>query len=395
MIRLSFRPTRRPAVWARSCGWAFLPLLLVVLCLGFLPRVASGGQPTEASITEERFVSFDGTALAVNAWLPEGEPSAVILALHGFNDYSMAFDGAARSWAKRGFAVYAYDQRGFGDSTRRGRWAGTDLMIGDAKAALRALGRRYPNTPLFMIGESMGGAVLLSSMASQDPPRPDGVVLVAPAVLRKEDMAQYARVALWFAARLLPDLRVPKIVPRKRATDNDAILEEMSNDPLVVKEPTTEAINGLMDLMSKALRSTRTLHGPALVLYGRKETIVPKQARLQLLRDLEEAVDARHEVKIYPQGWHMLLRDLNAAVVHQDIADWIDRRRLASCRKVGKRHRGVTRDPNGRRLGSMSLARGVPLGEPLLILAMSPREETGVRGSVLSGPVQQPFFDRI
>lgn len=134
---------RRP--WFGTGAVLLLPIfLLSVLLFSGLPQPAASGQPSEPAISEARFLSSDGTVLAVNAWLPEKAPQAVILALHGFNDYSMAFDGAARAWAKHGFAVYAYDQRGFGDTVERGRWAGTARMVADAKAALEALRRLYP-----------------------------------------------------------------------------------------------------------------------------------------------------------------------------------------------------------------------------------------------------------
>src|SRR5205814_80154 len=66
------------------------------------------------------FVTADGTVLPLRQWLPAGPVKAVILALHGFNDYSNAFEGPGDAWAKRGIATYAYDQRGFGAAPERG-----------------------------------------------------------------------------------------------------------------------------------------------------------------------------------------------------------------------------------------------------------------------------------
>ena len=62
----------------------------------------------------DRFVSFDGASLGLSTWAPEGEPWAVIVGLHGMDDYANAFHMAAPFWAKQGIATYAYDQRGFG-----------------------------------------------------------------------------------------------------------------------------------------------------------------------------------------------------------------------------------------------------------------------------------------
>ncbi len=68
------------------------------------------------ALTDAAFTTTDDKVLPLRRWLPDGgaPPRAVILALHGFNDYSNAFDAPAREWTKDGIATYAYDQRGFG-----------------------------------------------------------------------------------------------------------------------------------------------------------------------------------------------------------------------------------------------------------------------------------------
>ncbi|MEX0758101.1 MAG: alpha/beta fold hydrolase, partial [Tistlia sp.] len=125
-------------------------------------------------------VAADGLALPLRAWLPEQDaqpgaqpgaqsaaqsgtraPEAVILALHGFNDHSGAFASPAPALAARGFAVYAYDQRGFGAGPNPGLWAGAGRLAEDARQALALLAERHPGRPLYLLGESMGAAVAL------------------------------------------------------------------------------------------------------------------------------------------------------------------------------------------------------------------------------------------
>ena len=48
--------------------------------------------------TETGFVTADGRVLPLRKWLPEGEARGVILALHGFNDYSNSFEGPGEAW---------------------------------------------------------------------------------------------------------------------------------------------------------------------------------------------------------------------------------------------------------------------------------------------------------
>jgi acylglycerol lipase len=136
------------------------------------------------------------------AWLPKEKPKAVILALHGFNDYSNAFTIPGRYLSARGVAVYAYDQRGFGASPMTGIWADKENLINDARQAAALLKRRYPHTPVYLMGESMGGAVSMLAMAGEDTPKINGIILVAPAVW---DVNPLMRGSLWLMAHTMPE----------------------------------------------------------------------------------------------------------------------------------------------------------------------------------------------
>lgn len=103
----------------------------------------------------------DGYRLPVTAWEAEA-PRAIILALHGFNDYSNAFDGPASYFARHNIVTYAYDQRGFGETAQRGIWPGDNVLESDAASMANLLCEKHPDLPLFLLGESMGGAVAIT-----------------------------------------------------------------------------------------------------------------------------------------------------------------------------------------------------------------------------------------
>src|SRR4029077_9161827 len=146
--------------------------------------------------TETGFVAADGAVLPLRKWLPpkdrgRGEARAVILALHGFNDYSNAFDGPGEIWSKEGIATYAYDQRGFGAALEYARWPGRAALAADAATAAQVLRRLYPRAPLYLLGDSMGGAVAVIAMTGESGtpvPDVDGVILTAPAVWGRSTM---------------------------------------------------------------------------------------------------------------------------------------------------------------------------------------------------------------
>ena len=111
----------------------------------------------------------------MRVWSSDAPPRAVVLALHGFNDYSKSFEAPAAAWRKAGIAVYAYDQRGFGAAPHHGLWPGVAAMTGDLAVASRLLRARYPGTPLYLLGESMGASVILAAYGGADRPDADGV----------------------------------------------------------------------------------------------------------------------------------------------------------------------------------------------------------------------------
>jgi alpha-beta hydrolase superfamily lysophospholipase len=284
--------------------------------------------PVEARLNETRFVTDDGLELPLRAWLPDAvrdgrQPRAVILALHGFNDYSKAFEAAGEFWAGQGIATYAYDQRGFGAAPNRGYWAGAPAMIADLRAAIGLLRAAYQGVPLYLLGDSMGGAVILTAAAQDTPLDADGAILVAPAVWSRATMPALYRATLWFGAHVIPWAKVTGRGLDIQPSDNIEMLRALGRDPLVIKETRIDAIHGLVDLMDEALAAAPDMKLPALLLYGEKDEVVPEDPTLRLWQSLPAAERGRQRRALYGNGYHMLLRDLQAEVVWRDIAGWI------------------------------------------------------------------------
>jgi alpha-beta hydrolase superfamily lysophospholipase len=276
--------------------------------------------------TESEFIAADGQSLPLRRWLPEGPVKAVILALHGFNDYSHAFEAAGQAWAKDGIATYAYDQRGFGAAPERGRWPGRAALAADAATACGILRRLYPGVPLYLLGESMGGAVAVIALTggSGTPiPDVDGAILAAPAVWGRSTMGLLPRVALWVGVRLLPGLRLTGQSLHILASDNIPMLRGLGRDPLVIKETRVDTIWGLVNLMDAALASAPRLRVPLLVMYGAHDEIIPKQPMRQFVHALPHDRRERSTFAYYRRGYHMLLRDLEGPMVAADVAGWV------------------------------------------------------------------------
>jgi alpha-beta hydrolase superfamily lysophospholipase len=262
------------------------------------------------------------------AWLPEDTPPrAVILALHGFNDYSNAFEAFGTYAAGHGVAVHAYDQRGFGANPDAGRWAGIQTLIDDLVRERGQLAENYPDTPIYLLGESMGAAVIVAAAAQGAPLGDDGIILSAPAVWGGDQLNGFYRATLWVMVHLVPGLELTGRGLGVMASDNIEMLRALGADPLFIKATRVDAIAGLVELMDVAAASVDQLDGPLLVLGGARDEVVPPGAHLAMLERLQ--AEQCTEI-IYPDGWHMLLRDLQREVVWQDILAWIEQRPIPS-----------------------------------------------------------------
>ena len=284
------------------------------------------GTPTEPALLADHAVMDDSYVLPLQRWQPESEPRAVVVALHGFNDYRRAFETVGPYLAERGVITYAYDQRGFGATASRGGWDGDERMVRDARVMVELLRQAHPDLPVYLLGESMGGAVTLSAAAGEQRALVDGVVLVAPAVWARQTMPWYQRIALSVVNAVAPNWQPSSKTVQKVArkpSDNNAMLREIWQDPLMIRGTRIAAVNGLADLMDRAQASAPKLRGRALILYGERDEIVPKQPVCQMLGRLPDDGSAEWQLGLYPNGYHMLTRDLQAEVVLEDIAHWI------------------------------------------------------------------------
>lgn len=272
----------------------------------------------EPALAANRLQSIDGALLGLQRWEAE-TPHAVIIAVHGMNDYSESFALAAPWWAANAnLTTYAIDQRGFGASPDFGRWAGGETLKADLRAAVAAVRSAHPGSPVFVLGHSMGAAVVMAAEADE-PLGAAGLILAAPGVWGGSALPVTHRIAVNFAATFAPGKTLTGERAGRQATDNIKILRKMGADPLVIKATRTDAVLGVVRLMGEAFENAERVCADTLVLMGQKDEIIP----LSAMEYTAETLCGETSVRRYPDGWHLLLRDLQAETVWRDIAGWI------------------------------------------------------------------------
>ena len=302
----------------------FCSALLLASLTACMPMTyPPGAKSNAAQLNKTIFLTEDGANLPVRHWLPKSDPHAVLIALHGFNDYSRFFQQPGDYLSKMGIACFAYDQRGFGAAPKRGLWAGSAAYADDLHTLVRLVKQRYPDRPVYLLGESMGGAIIINAMSQNNMPAVDGIILVAPALWARSTMPWYQTGLLWTLAHSLPWLTLTGEGVGVKPSDNIEMLRALGRDPWVIKATRIETVYGLTDLMDEAFSSATQVHGNTLMLYGEKDEIIPKEPTYAFLKKFLATDTKEKTVAIYRNGYHMLLRDLQAPTAWKDIAAWI------------------------------------------------------------------------
>lgn len=294
---------------------------LAVVMAGCAPTVKPAGPAVQAPVFSGDVLTVrDGVRLPAARWIPTGPRRAVIIALHSFGDFRQSFAQLGPWLADRGVAVYAYDQRGFGAAPHPGLWAGTETLVDDLGDAVEALRADPENAgiPLFLLGESMGGAVILAAMARPNPPAADGLILAAPGVREHVPFREGWDVLLWTGAHTVP--WASRTLERDDHPDlSRQTAERLATDPLVVRTVRVDTYWGLIRLADVASAAPDAIEAPTLLLFGTDDgTIAPVS-----ICALGERFAGTLTGRVYPGGPHLLLHWTEREPVWRALEAWM------------------------------------------------------------------------
>ena len=265
------------------------------------------------------FAASDGAHIPYRLWLPK-RPRAALLLLHGACDYSGAFDSIGGKLARAGFAVMAYDQRGFGATQSRGQWSSGERLAKDvSEAADFFRTRTKPGIPLFVLGESMGGAVAIHAAALTDIDVA-GLVLMAPGALASPFRRSLYAWILYFCRKIVGKREL--VVERLDSSDLSASAAiRLLGDPMVMRSVNADLLDGVIALAYSAVDVAKRVTVPTLTMVGAKDDLLRRECILQLHQNLA-GPKSWADIK---DGPHLLLHWTRGKEVLRTARRWIER----------------------------------------------------------------------
>lgn len=227
-------------------------------------------------------------AVPVMCWLqPEQKPKAVILCVHGLGLHKGTYAQFAERISKEGYAVYAVDIRGFGSFLELPGQRKCDFhkCLEDVKEALDLVHNSHPGLPVFLLGESMGGAISLR-MTADHPELIDGLISSVPAAERYGQTKNAIGVGLKLMTAPHKEMDVTQTVVNQ-STAKEELRQEWANDPLARFKLSPVELVQFQHFMEENERSAKLItKTPVLMVQGSNDNLVRHDANENIIKHI-------------------------------------------------------------------------------------------------------------
>lgn len=267
-------------------------------------------------------IARDGIRLFWRSWAPEQATGAIIL-VHGTNEHMGRYLHVVEYFTERGFAVYAMDQRGYGQSE------GTRCYVDRFDQYLEDLHQFVQTVPPdpkpLMIGHSLGGLIAFR-YALAYPETIRALVVSSPFFATRVKIDPVTRALAPVISFMLPKLQMSTNLPAEHVSRDPDVVRKYIDDPLVWKKATprwfTECEKAAL-ACHQGLCQTMKL--PVLFLQAGDDLLVDPEATRAIY---EQVPHSQKAFKLYPGKYHEIFNDPGREAVFEDILAWMSEARI-------------------------------------------------------------------
>jgi alpha-beta hydrolase superfamily lysophospholipase len=275
---------------------------------------------TESTLST--FVALDGENLVLQDWpIADDQPlRGVVLLVHGLGEHAWRYDALAQRLTHWGFAVRGYDQYGHGESggVRGGLPSDTRLLDDLADVLESTRSRMPPNTPLILLGHSLGG-LLAARLVASNPGGVQGLVLSSPAF--DLDLKIWQKLLLAVLWRIAPDWRVGNGLRPDLISHDPAVVAAYRADPLIHRRISARVLRFMLDAARATLAQAPQWHVPTLLMFAGADRIVNPAGSQVFAAAAPSAVVS---AQVFDGLYHEIFNERDAEPVFMRLQQWLD-----------------------------------------------------------------------
>lgn len=269
---------------------------------------------------EGQFRGAGGLDLFYQCWQPGAPPRAILVIIHGFGEHGGRYMNVVNHLVPKGYAVYALDHRGHGRSPgKRGHINGWNEFREDVQAFLGMIQESEAGCPLFLMGHSLGGLLVLE-YTLHHPEGLAGVVASGPA-LAQTGVSPALIFLSRILSRLLPSFGIDTGLDAAGVSRDPAVVKAYRDDPLVHSMATARLGTEMAAAQEWTLSHAAGWKLPLLILHGTADQLVPIGPSRAFF---EQVPIADKRMVEYEGGYHEPHNDTIHEQVTADLDKWLE-----------------------------------------------------------------------
>ena len=261
------------------------------------------------------------TDIYYQCWLPEGEPKAILLVVHGLAEHSGRYRNVVNFLVPLGYAVYGIDHIGHGKSGgQRGYVKRFQDYTKTLKKYFDMIREWQPEKPIFLIGHSMGGLISAAYLLEyQD--ELSGAVLSGPGIKVPDNISQAIILVGKILSIIMPKAGLIQLDAEGVSRD-PSVVDAYVNDPLVYTGKTTSRLGAeILKAMQSVTDQASKIRLPIMIVQGSDDKLVDPSGA-QLLYGLISSKDKT--IKIYKGFYHEVFNEPEHEQVLNDVSTWLE-----------------------------------------------------------------------
>lgn len=268
------------------------------------------------------FRAHDGLTLFCRSWVPDHKARAAVILSHGYAEHSGRYDALAGVLTRHGYAVYALDHRGHGQS--EGERANVSVFrcyVDDLGRFIERVREGHPRPPRFLLGHSMGGLVALQ-LVLEHPEKVEGVAVSAAFIQNATHVPPPLARAARLVSRFAPKLPVQHLDTDALARDK-GVVERYRNDPLVYHGKVKARLGAeMLQAGPYVLGHAPSIRLPLLLMHGTADRIAAVSGTQAFF---ERVGSSDKQLKLYDGAFHEVFNDHGKETVQADLLAWLER----------------------------------------------------------------------
>jgi alpha-beta hydrolase superfamily lysophospholipase len=268
------------------------------------------------------FQTADGLTIHTESWLPDDEPKAVVLVVHGYAEHIGRYLHVAEWLVQNGYAAFGLDHRGHGKSQGlRAHFDTFDQPVNDLKQYFDQIKAEHPGKRLFLWAHSMGSLIGLAfALRYQD--QFAGMVVTGTAVNGDETQPPALIAVGRILSKLVPKAPLIPPLPATVLSHDPAVVAAYDSDPLNYRGSFRPRLGSLLIEAGQQIRARAAeLRLPLLFLHGGEDPLVPKSGSEFMYA---HAGSPDKTLTIYPGLYHEIHNELEKGMVLSDAVNWLN-----------------------------------------------------------------------